>query len=60
MLGIIEQRCLHHINGATWQVDRVHAIEAAGAADRFDVLRQMVRGYDEFMHSNTPVHEWER
>jgi gamma-glutamyl:cysteine ligase YbdK (ATP-grasp superfamily) len=60
LLGIIEQRCLRHTNGATWQVDKVHALEEGGGRDRFDVLRQMVRRYDEHMHTNIPVHEWEQ
>jgi gamma-glutamyl:cysteine ligase YbdK (ATP-grasp superfamily) len=59
MLGIVEQRCLKHVNGATWQVDRVHALESGGVSDRFDALRQMVLRYEELMHSNIPVHEWE-
>jgi hypothetical protein len=60
LLGIIEQRCLRHTNGATWQVDKVHALEEGGGRDRFDVLREMVRRYDEHMHTNIPVHEWEQ
>jgi hypothetical protein len=59
LLGIIEQRCLKHVNGATWQVDRVHGLERAGAGDRFVALRGMVLAYEQLMHSNTPVHEWE-
>jgi gamma-glutamyl:cysteine ligase YbdK (ATP-grasp superfamily) len=59
LLGIIEQRCLKEANGATWQVSRVHALERAGAGNRFVALRQMVLAYEELMHSNTPVHEWE-
>jgi hypothetical protein len=59
MLGIIEQRCLKHVNGATWQVDKVHALESGGVSDRFNALRQMVLRYEELMHSNIPVHEWE-
>jgi hypothetical protein len=37
----------------------VHALERAGAGNRFVALRQMVLAYEELMHSNTPVHEWE-
>ena len=59
LLGIIEQRCLQHVNGATWQVDTVHAVESGGVTDRFDALRRMVLRYEELMHSNVPVHEWE-
>jgi hypothetical protein len=59
LLGIMEQRCLRHINGATWQVDTVHALESGGVGDRFDALRQMVLRYKELMHTNVPVHEWE-
>jgi gamma-glutamyl:cysteine ligase YbdK (ATP-grasp superfamily) len=59
LLGIMERRCLGHVNGATWQVDTVHALESGGVGDRFDALRQMVLRYKELMHTNVPVHEWE-
>ncbi|HSK27041.1 MAG TPA: glutamate-cysteine ligase family protein [Jiangellales bacterium] len=57
LLGIIEQRCLTHRNGAAWQVDTVHRLEAAGK-DRQRALHQMLQGYIERMHSNEPVHAW--
>jgi gamma-glutamyl:cysteine ligase YbdK (ATP-grasp superfamily) len=59
LLGIIEQRCLRQVNGATWQVEQVQAMERAGGTDRFDVLRRMVQRYDDLMHANVPVHEWD-
>jgi hypothetical protein len=58
LLGIIEQRCLTGRNGATWQVQQVRAIEAAGSADRDETMRLMLREYLPRMHSNVPVHEW--
>jgi hypothetical protein len=58
LLGIIEQRCLTGRNGATWQVEQVRAIEAAGSADRDETMRLMLREYLPRMHSNVPVHEW--
>src|SRR4051794_36860218 len=40
LLGAIEQRCLQHRTGATWQVDTVHALEDGGAS-REEALREM-------------------
>lgn len=58
LLGIIEQRCLTHRNGAAWQVDTVHEIETQGHVSRFEALHEMLKRYIGHMHSNTPVHEW--
>jgi hypothetical protein len=57
LLGIIEQRCLTHRNGATWQVETLHALEADGL-DRQEALHEMLRRYLPPMHENLPVHEW--
>ena len=35
-----------------------HQLFDAGAMDRFDALREVVRRYSEHMHQNLPVHEW--
>jgi len=58
LLGIIEQRCLTGRNGATWQVETLHALEGEGHLDRRGALHQMLRRYLPHMHENTPVHEW--
>ncbi|GGM14768.1 glutamate-cysteine ligase family protein [Dactylosporangium sucinum] len=58
LLGIIEQRCLAHRNGAAWQVETVHAIEGAGPVGRDDTMRKLLQEYLPRMHSNVPVHEW--
>jgi hypothetical protein len=58
LLGIIEQRCLTGHNGATWQVDTLHALEGEGHLDRQAALHEMLRRYLPHMHENTPVHEW--
>ncbi len=58
LLKIIEQRCLTGRNGATWQVDTLHAIEEDGNLDRSEALRVMLRRYLPPMHDNVPVHEW--
>jgi gamma-glutamyl:cysteine ligase YbdK (ATP-grasp superfamily) len=58
LLGIIEQRCLTERNGATWQVETLHAIEKEQNTDRHTALRLMVRRYIEHMHSNEPAHTW--
>jgi hypothetical protein len=57
LLGIIEQRCKTGRNGASWQADRVHRLEAGGAS-RTDALRLMTHEYAALMHENTPVHTW--
>ena len=51
-------RCLTGRNGATWQVEQVTALEAAGAS-RDEALHGMLTRYTELMHSNEPVHTWE-
>ncbi len=58
LLDVIEHRCLAGQNGASWQVDAVHAYEQDGA-DRWEALRRMTVEYVARMHTNTPVHEWE-
>lgn len=57
LLGIIEQRCITGRNGATWQVESVRQLEAAGAS-RDNALAEMTRRYTQHMHTNTPVHTW--
>jgi hypothetical protein len=59
LLGIIEQRCITHVNGAEWQARTFHEIDAdTQPLDRRDALREMLRRYVEHMHSNEPVHTW--
>jgi hypothetical protein len=58
LLGIIEQRCLTHRNGAVWQIRTLHSLEADGR-DRQQALHEMLRRYLPLMHENRPVHEWE-
>jgi hypothetical protein len=58
LLGIIEQRCLTGRNGASWQVETLHALEGEGHLDRQAALHEMLRLYLPHMHENTPVHEW--
>jgi hypothetical protein len=57
LLGVIEQRCTADRNGASWQVERVHRLEAAGRS-RVEALRQMTHQYAELMHGNVPVSSW--
>jgi gamma-glutamyl:cysteine ligase YbdK (ATP-grasp superfamily) len=57
LLGIIEQRCLLGRNGATWQIEAVHAAERRGL-DRSVALREMVQRYGELQRTNDPVHSW--
>jgi gamma-glutamyl:cysteine ligase YbdK (ATP-grasp superfamily) len=59
LLGIIEQRCTSHVNGAEWQVKTFHRIDdEKRPLDRRDSLREMLGRYVEHMHSNEPVHTW--
>jgi gamma-glutamyl:cysteine ligase YbdK (ATP-grasp superfamily) len=58
LLGIIEQRCITHRNGAEWQAATFHRIDETKQPDRIDALREMVRRYIEHMHTNDPVHTW--
>jgi hypothetical protein len=58
LLTVIEQRCLTGRNGATWQVQTVHALEGGQHLDRQAALHEMLRRYLPPMHDNVPVHEW--
>jgi gamma-glutamyl:cysteine ligase YbdK (ATP-grasp superfamily) len=58
LLGVIEQRCISGRNGATWQVDTVHALEQTTSVGREQALREMTRRYATHMHTNEPVHTW--
>jgi hypothetical protein len=58
LLGIVEQRCLTHRNGAQWQADVFHQLYTKGSLGRRQALREMVARYRRHMHDNTPVHEW--
>jgi gamma-glutamyl:cysteine ligase YbdK (ATP-grasp superfamily) len=60
LLGIVEQRCIAHTNGAEWQARTFHRIDdEKQPLDRADSLREMLRRYVGHMHSNEPVHTWE-
>src|SRR5215467_3521522 len=58
LLGIIEQRCLTGLNGATWQAAAVRALEERRGLDRSAALRAMTLCYLEHMRSNEPAHSW--
>jgi gamma-glutamyl:cysteine ligase YbdK (ATP-grasp superfamily) len=58
LLGIIEQRCLTHRNGASWQAAQFHHGYETLKLDRGDALRAMTCKYRSLMHSNAPAHEW--
>jgi gamma-glutamyl:cysteine ligase YbdK (ATP-grasp superfamily) len=57
-LGIIEQRCLTHRNGATWQLEALQELETDAGLSRPDALRAMLNRYVAHMHTNVPVHAW--
>ncbi|MDP9823439.1 glutamate--cysteine ligase [Nocardioides massiliensis] len=57
-LGIIEQRCLTGVTGASWYVDRVRRSQDQGAT-RADALRGVLLDYAERMQTNDPVHTWD-
>jgi hypothetical protein len=56
-LGIIEARAKGGLNGASWQVSTVNALERRGL-DRSAALGEMLKLYCEGMHANEPVHTW--
>jgi hypothetical protein len=58
LLGIVEQRCVTHRNGAVWQSDAVRRLEQQHGLDRASALRAMTVRYRELMHTNMPVHTW--
>jgi len=58
LLGIIEQRCLRHRNGASWQVDTFRRLYEHEGFDRDEALMEMTTRYADHMHSNEPVHTW--
>ncbi len=58
LLGVIEQRCLKSVNGASWQAAAFHKLYEDDRLDRSDALRAMTVRYRELMHSNEPVHSW--
>lgn len=60
LLGIIEQRCLSGQNGASWLVGRFQDRLDRDGGDRMDAMRRTLNDYREQMHSNEPVHAWER
>ncbi|MFE0654353.1 glutamate--cysteine ligase [Streptomyces sp. NPDC059534] len=56
-LGIIEQRCLRRVNGASWQADTFHQAQESGL-DREAALAATTRRYRTLMHGGEPVHTW--
>jgi gamma-glutamyl:cysteine ligase YbdK (ATP-grasp superfamily) len=57
LLGVIEGRCRARTNGASWQVEMVRRLEAAGTS-RPSALREMLHRYVDRSLSNQPVHTW--
>ncbi|MBC9957786.1 glutamate--cysteine ligase [Yimella sp. cx-51] len=57
-LGVVEDRCRAGVNGATWQIACVNALEAKGMT-RADALVGMMERYLVGMNDNAPVHTWE-
>lgn len=58
LLGIIEQRCVTGRNGAVWQKEMFHHIDATAHCGRHKALRRMTQQYIDYMHLNAPVHTW--
>ncbi len=56
-LGIIEQRALKRVNGATWQIATVNLLEEQGL-DRRAALAEMTKRYMALQYTNEPVHTW--
>jgi hypothetical protein len=58
LLGIIEQRCLTGVNGASWQTSTADILQWERQMDRRSALREMLRRYVDLLATNTPVHTW--
>jgi gamma-glutamylcysteine synthetase len=58
LLSVIEQRCLTHRNGATWQADMVRWLEERCGLGRDRALREMTRRYLQLCHAGEPAHTW--
>jgi hypothetical protein len=58
LLGIVERRCVEHVNGASWQAATYHHLYEEHKLDRAEALRGLTVRYREHMHSNEPVHTW--
>lgn len=58
LLEVIEQRCLHARNGASWQVATVNRLMDGQNVDRERALHEMTVRYLEHMLTNAPVHTW--
>jgi hypothetical protein len=56
-LDVIEQRCRTGINGSSWQISTVAALERRGA-DRMAAIRGMLARYHAGSSANAPVHTW--
>ena len=57
-LGIIEQRCVRGVNGASWQSAVFHDLKDRLGLDRRAALQGMTRRYMEHMRDGAPVHSW--
>lgn len=57
LLDVIEGRCAHRVNGASWQIAALDRFQARGL-DRDSALREMTAAYYEHMHTGAPVHTW--
>ncbi|MFJ9818936.1 glutamate--cysteine ligase [Streptomyces sp. NPDC101151] len=56
-LGVIEERCRHRANGASWQAATFHRARELGLG-REAALAATTRRYAELMHAGEPVHTW--
>ncbi len=57
-LGIIEQRALRRVTGATWQIRTFRMLRERDGLDRREALVEMTRRYMTGMRANEPVHTW--
>jgi gamma-glutamyl:cysteine ligase YbdK (ATP-grasp superfamily) len=56
-LGIVEQRAVTGLNGATWQIETSTALVDAGVP-RADALARTTRRYADLHEEGEPVHSW--
>ncbi|MGH3313101.1 MAG: glutamate--cysteine ligase [Streptomyces sp.] len=56
-LGVIEERCRHRANGASWQAAAYHRAIDSGL-EREKALAALTRRYCELARTGEPVHTW--
>ena len=59
-LGIIEQRALTGVNGASWQIETFRRLRDKDDLDPYEASAELTRRYQKLSSTGEPVHTWER